>query len=83
MRQTKEIATVFESQNYSINNIICDTMRKFKFKTLCVTRQESRNRYSSRPTSLSAQTTCGSLPHQLIANLLHFTPHPPAGRRYF
>jgi len=34
MRQTKEIATVFESQNYSINNIICDTMRKFKFKTL-------------------------------------------------
>ena len=35
MRQTKEIATVFESQNYSVNNIICDTMRKFKFKTLC------------------------------------------------
>ena len=30
-----EIATVFESQNYSINNIICDTMKKFKFKTLC------------------------------------------------
>jgi len=37
MRQMKEIATVFESQNYSINNIICDTMKKFKFKTLCHT----------------------------------------------
>ena len=35
MRQMSEIATVFESQNYSINNIICDTMKKFKFKTLC------------------------------------------------
>jgi len=31
----KEIATVFESQNYSINNIICDTMKKFKLKSLC------------------------------------------------
>ena len=35
MRQMKEIATVFESQNYSINNIICDAMKKFKIKTLC------------------------------------------------
>ena len=35
MRQMKEIATVFESQNYSIDNIICDTLKKFKFKTLC------------------------------------------------
>lgn len=35
MRQMKEIATVLESENYSINNIICDTMKKFNFKTLC------------------------------------------------
>lgn len=35
MRPVKEIETVLESQNYSINNIICDTMKKFKFKTLC------------------------------------------------
>jgi hypothetical protein len=35
MRQMKEIVTVLESRNYNINNIICETMKKFNFKTLC------------------------------------------------
>ena len=35
MRQMKEIATVFESHGYSLNNSINDAMKKFKFKTLC------------------------------------------------
>jgi hypothetical protein len=34
MRQLKEITTVLESQNYSLNVSICDVMKKFKFKTL-------------------------------------------------
>jgi len=35
MRQMKEIATILESQNYSLNNSICDMLKKFNFKTLC------------------------------------------------
>ena len=35
MRLEKEIATVLESQNYTLNNIICDTLKKFKLATLC------------------------------------------------
>jgi hypothetical protein len=35
MRQVNEIDSVFENQNYSLGNIICDTMKKFKLKTLC------------------------------------------------
>ena len=35
MRQVKEIETILESGNYSIHNSICDTLKKFKFKTLC------------------------------------------------
>jgi len=35
MRQMKEIATVLESHNYSLNNSICDILKKFNFKTLC------------------------------------------------
>ena len=34
MRPVKEIASVLESQNYSINNIICETLKKFKLKLL-------------------------------------------------
>lgn len=34
MRQIKEITTVLESQNYSLNVSICDVMKEFKFKTL-------------------------------------------------
>jgi len=29
MRQMKEIATVLESHNYSLNNSICDILKKF------------------------------------------------------
>ena len=35
MRKIEEIASVFESKNYSINNVFCDTLKKFNFKTLC------------------------------------------------
>lgn len=35
MRQMKEIGTIIESSNYSINNSICELLKKFKFKTLC------------------------------------------------
>jgi len=36
MRQDlNEIEKVFQKNNYNINNIICDIMKKFKFKTLC------------------------------------------------
>jgi hypothetical protein len=35
MRQVNEIDSVFKTQNYSLNNIICATMKKFKLKTLC------------------------------------------------
>ena len=35
MRQMEEIATVLETRNYSLNNIICDTMKEFKLKSLC------------------------------------------------
>jgi hypothetical protein len=35
MRKIKEIASVFESHNYSINNVLCDALKKFNFKTLC------------------------------------------------
>ena len=35
MRQMKEIATVFETQGYSLNNSIIDTMKKFNIKSLC------------------------------------------------
>ena len=34
MRQIKEVTTLLESQNYPLNLIICDVMKKFKFKTL-------------------------------------------------
>ena len=37
MRQEKEIPSVFETHGYSLNNIICDTMKKFKIKSLCHT----------------------------------------------
>ena len=33
MRQFKEIATVLESANYSLNVSICEVMKEFKFKT--------------------------------------------------
>ena len=33
MRQMEEIATVLETRNYSLNNIICDTMKEFKLKS--------------------------------------------------
>jgi len=35
MRQIEEIGTVLESQDYSINNIIIEAMKKFKIKSLC------------------------------------------------
>ena len=35
MRQVNEINSVFETQNYSLGNIICETLKKFKLKTLC------------------------------------------------
>jgi len=35
MRRIEEIATVFKSQNYSLNNIIIETLKKFNIKTLC------------------------------------------------
>ena len=35
MRRLNEIGTVLEKQNYPIHNIICDTLKKFKLKTLC------------------------------------------------
>jgi len=34
MRQLKEITTVLESNNYSLNISICEVMKEFKFKTL-------------------------------------------------
>lgn len=34
MRQIKEVTTVLESQNYSLNISICNVMKEFKFKTL-------------------------------------------------
>jgi len=34
MRQLKEITTIMESRNYSLNVSICEVMKKFKFKTL-------------------------------------------------
>lgn len=36
MRQNlNEIEKVFQKNDYNINNIICDIMKKFKFRTLC------------------------------------------------
>ena len=36
MRQDlSEIKKVLDKHGYSINNIICDVMKKFNFKTLC------------------------------------------------
>jgi hypothetical protein len=35
MRREDEIGSVLESQNYSINNIVIDTLKKFNFKSLC------------------------------------------------
>ena len=35
MRLMEEIATVFKTRGYTINNSICETMKKFKLKTLC------------------------------------------------
>jgi hypothetical protein len=36
MRQSlNEIKNVIDKHGYSINTIICDVMKKFKFKTLC------------------------------------------------
>lgn len=36
MRQDlNEIKKVFDEHGYSINNSICEVMKKFKFKTLC------------------------------------------------
>ena len=36
MRQDlSEIKIVLDKHGYSINNIICDVMKKFNFKTLC------------------------------------------------
>jgi len=35
MRQMKEIASVFQTHSYTLSDIICDTMKEFKLKTLC------------------------------------------------
>lgn len=35
MHQLNEIKNVLDKHSYSINTIICDVMKKFKFKTLC------------------------------------------------
>jgi hypothetical protein len=37
MRRLNEIGSVLETYGYSIHNIICDTLKKFKLKTLCHT----------------------------------------------
>ena len=35
MRRIEEIGSVFTSQNYSINSIITETLKKFNIKSLC------------------------------------------------
>jgi len=35
MRRIEEIGSVLESQNYSVNNIIIDALKKFCIKSLC------------------------------------------------
>jgi len=35
MQMIKEIKSVFETHGYSLNDIICETMKKFNLKTLC------------------------------------------------
>ena len=35
MRRVDEIGSILDSQNYSLGNVICDTMKRFKIRTLC------------------------------------------------